>query len=101
MEEQGIAVMQDMGLVDVLWQRLRWNADRLIERRSAARRQDDSRVRGEIYLLIADLIARWVDQVEQAGTTVDGHAVEGMLRAGMGEIRGRLDGRAVSGSVAP
>jgi hypothetical protein len=101
MNDQGLSVMQDTGLVDVLWGRLRARADRLIARRSAGRRPDDSRLRGEIYLLITDLIARWVDQAEQPGSTVDVDAVEGLLRAGMGVIRGRLDGRTVPGSTAP
>jgi hypothetical protein len=101
MNDQGLSVMQETGLVDVLWGRLRAKADRLIARRSAGRGQDDSRLRGEIYLLITDLIARWVDQAEQHESTVDVGAVEGLLRAGMGEIRGRLDGRTVPGSTAP
>jgi hypothetical protein len=88
------------GRVDLLWRRLRSMADRLIERR-AGRGGVDPRVRGEMYLFIVDRIARWVDRIEQNDASADAEAVKGMLRAGMDEIRDRLNGHAPPGSATP
>ncbi len=93
-------VMQQESHVDLLWRRLRSRADRLIERR-VGRGPADPRVRGEMYLFIVDLIARWVDRIEQNGLAADAEAVKGMLQAGKSEIQDRLNGLAVRGSATP
>jgi hypothetical protein len=100
MVEHTLDALQKEGHVDLLWRRLRERADRMIEHR-AGRGQIDPRIRGEIYLFIVDLITRWVDRIERNEFAADVISVEGMLRAGMDEIRGRLNGHAVSGLDSP
>jgi hypothetical protein len=100
MVEYPAETMKEEGIADLLWRRLRSKADRLLEHR-AGRGQIDPRIRGEIYLFIVDLITRWVDRIERNEFVADVISVEGMLRAGMDEIRGRLNGRAVHGPATP
>jgi hypothetical protein len=53
-------------LADVLWKELRGLADNGIARRATANRvTPDSRIRGEVYLFIVDVIAHEVDQLDQ------------------------------------
>jgi hypothetical protein len=100
MENAAVHLAQEEGIADILWRRLRSTADRLIEQR-AGLKEVDSRVRGEIYLFIVDLIARWVDRIEQNGGTVDVEAMRRMLRAGMAKIRDRMNGLAVARPATP
>jgi hypothetical protein len=100
MVEYPAEMMREEGLADLLWRRLRERADRMIEHRAGCG-QIDPRIRGEIYLFIVDLITRWVDRIERNEFAADVISVEGMLRAGMDEIRGRLNGHAVHGPATP
>ena len=94
METRAGEVMQDESLVDALWRRLRSTADRLIERHSGEG-TFDPRARGEIYLVIVDLIARWVDRVEEKVEVANEEAVERLLRVGTNAIRARMKGSPV------
>jgi hypothetical protein len=96
----------DESLIDGLWKRLRAIADRaLVGTGMTGRDLADARLRGEIYLFIANLITRWVDRLEGDPEGPSGRNLERMLQEGMDELRDRLNGissrrsTAVSASV--
>lgn len=91
METHADGSRQNESLVDLAWRRLRSTADRLIER-YAEEGLFDPRDRGEIYLFIVDLIARWVDRVEEKIEAANEEAVEKLMRLGTNAIHDRVKG---------